>query len=146
MKIRERLEAFWSGEKPDRIPFTTYESKLPADWSDPVIRQMLADGLGVLRFVPTWETSYDEGVERIDWIGREKGQNVRRRIWRTPLGEVSAMWADDWQQKYFLETAEDYRVMIYIAQHTHYAPSYAAFHTRRQPRIRRLYDEFEPGL
>ena len=62
MRTRERLAAFWSGEQPDRIPFTTYENKIPPDWSDPVIRQMLADGLGVLRFIPTWSARYDGDV------------------------------------------------------------------------------------
>lgn len=130
MNIRERLEAFWSGERPDRIPFTTYESKLPADWSDPVIRQMFADGLGVLRFVPTWAVRHDGDVQGIEQNGWEAGRKVRSQVWRTPLGEVSALWTDDWQQKYYLETADDYRVMTYIARHTHYSPDYAAFHTQ----------------
>ena len=130
MLVRERLEAFWSGERPDRIPFTTYESKLPPDWSDPVIRQMLNDGLGVLRFVPTWAVRYDGDVQLIEQNGWDGNQRVRRQVWRTPLGEVSALWTDDWQQKYFLETAEDYRIMTYIVKHTHYSADYAAFRTQ----------------
>ncbi len=130
MRIRERLAAFWSGEQPDRIPFTTYENKIPPDWSDPVIRQMLADGLGVLRFIPTWSARYDGDVQWIEQLSWEGGRKVRQQVCRTPAGEVSALWTDDWQQKYFLETAEDYRVMIYIARHTHYAADYAAFRTQ----------------
>lgn len=131
MLIRERLEAFWSGERPDRIPFTTYENKIPPDWSDPVIRQMLRDGLGVIRFVPTYSIRYEGEVQIIDQNGWEGSRNVRRQIWRTPLGEVSALWVDNWQQKYFLETAEDYRVMTYIAKHTRYTADYAAFNTQQ---------------
>ncbi len=130
MLIRARLEAFWSGERPDRIPFTTYESKLPLDWNDPVIRQMLNDGLGVLRFIPTWAVRYDGDVHLIEQNGWDGKQKVRRQVWRTPLGEVSATWTDDWQQKYFLETAQDYRIMTYVVKHTHYAADYAAFHTQ----------------
>jgi len=126
MNIRDRLEAFWSGERPDRIPFTSYESKLPSDWSDPVIQQMFADGLGLLRFIPTWETRYDQ-VEVRDETHREAGQLVRRLLWRTPVGEVQASWTDGWQQKFFLETAEDYRVLNFVAQHTHITPAYASF-------------------
>lgn len=126
MQIRDRLEAFWSGERPDRIPFTTYKSKLPSDWSDPVIRQMFVDGLGVLHFVPTWETHYDN-VEVSDQTHIEAGQRVRRLAWRTPLGELDATWTDDWQQKFFLETAADYRVLTYIVRHTHDTPAYASF-------------------
>lgn len=130
MIIRERLEAFWSGEQPDRIPFTTYENKIPPDWSDPVIRQMVKDGLGVLRFIPTWSTRYDGDVQVVEQNGWEGDRKMRRQVWRTPLGEVSALWTDDWQQKYFLETAQDYRVITYIARHTQYAADYAAFHTQ----------------
>jgi hypothetical protein len=130
MRIRERLEAFWSGERPDRVPFTTYESKLPLDWSDPVIVQMLKDGLGVLRFVPTWAIRYSGDVQVIEQNGWEGNQMVRRQVWRTPLGEVSALWTDNWQQKYFLETAEDYRILTYIAKHAEYTADYAAFHTQ----------------
>lgn len=27
MNIHEKLEAFWSGEKPDRIPYTIYQNE-----------------------------------------------------------------------------------------------------------------------
>lgn len=124
--VREQLEAFWSGERPDRIPFTTYESKIPADWSDPVIQQMFADGLGVLRFVPTWETEY-ENVAISDETVTIGGREMQRQTWRTPVGDLSATWAGEWHQKYFLETADDYRVMTYIVQHTQTRPAYDAF-------------------
>jgi hypothetical protein len=124
--IRERLVAFWSGEKPDTIPFTTYENKIPADWGDPVIQQMFADGLGVLRFIPTWETVYNN-VEVIEETKKVNGQAVRRQVWRTPVGELEAIWAEGWHQKYFLESAEDYRVMRYIVEQTEYRPAYESF-------------------
>lgn len=124
--VRERLEAFWSGERPDRIPFTTYESKLPPDWSDPVIQQMFADGLGVLRFIPTWRTTLHE-VEVIEQTTSVGGQTLRHQVWRTPVGEISAEWLNGWEQRYPLVTAQDYRVMTYIAQHTDIAPDYESF-------------------
>ncbi len=124
--IRERLEAFWSGERPDRIPFTTYENKIPPDWRDPVIQRMFEGGLGVVRFVPTWKTTY-RNVEVVEQSYIENGESRRRQIWRTPVGEIDATWIQDWPQKYFLESPEDYRVMTYIAKHTEYAPAYESF-------------------
>jgi len=126
MTIRDRLEAFWSGEKPEQIPYTTYENKIPSDWRDPVIQQMFADGLGVLRFIPTWETFYQD-VEVINERTMVNGQSMRRQVWRTPIGELEAIWAQDWHQKYFLETAEDYSVMRYIVEQTEYRPAYESF-------------------
>ena len=124
--IRERLEAFWSGEKPEIIPFTTYENKIPSDWRDPVIQQMFADGLGVLRFIPTWETVHFN-VEINDETIIVDHHPTRRQIWHTPVGELEAIWVQGWQQKYFLETAEDYNVMRYIVEHTDYRPAYESF-------------------
>ena len=84
--IRERLEAYWSGERPDRIPFTTYENKIPTDWSDPVIRKMLREGLGVLRFVPTYEASYDSGIDVIHQSGHDGQRAVAPTDLAHPFG------------------------------------------------------------
>ena len=124
--VRENLEAFWAGEKPDKIPYTTYENKIPSDWSDPVIQKMFADGLGVLRFIPTWNTVY-RNVEIIDDTTTKDGHPVFRRVWRTPVGELESLQTQGWHQKYPLETREDYRVMKYIVEHTEYSPAYQAF-------------------
>lgn len=129
MTVRERLEAFWSGEKPDVIPYTTYENKIPSDWSDPVIQKMFADGLGVLRFIPTWETHY-HNVEIIDDTTMVDGHPLYRRVWRTPVGELENLQTRGWQQKYPLETREDYRVMQYIVEHTEYHPAYESFNSQ----------------
>jgi hypothetical protein len=127
--IRERLEAFWSGEQPDTIPFTTYENKIPSNWRDPVIQQLFADGLGVIRFIPTWETVY-RNVDVLDQTETINGQSHRRQVWRTPVGDVEAVWVQNWHHKYFLETADDYRVMTYIVEHTNTRPAYAPFETQ----------------
>ncbi len=124
--IRERLEAFWLGERPDTIPFTTYENKIPPDWGDPVIQQMFADGLGVIRFIPTWDTVYRD-MDMIDDTTTINGQMLHRQMWRTPIGEIVATWTQNWHQKYFLETPDDYRVMTYIVEHTDYVPNYESF-------------------
>ncbi|MCD4685991.1 MAG: hypothetical protein K8S97_08645 [Anaerolineae bacterium] len=127
--IRERLEAFWSGERPSAIPFTTYESIIPSDWRDPVIQQMFADGLGVLRSVPNWDAVY-HNVDVTDDTTTIDGQTQRRQVWRTPVGDVDARWVDHWQEKHVLETAADYRVMTYIVEHTEYVPAYETFATQ----------------
>ncbi|MBN1565215.1 MAG: hypothetical protein JXA10_15325 [Anaerolineae bacterium] len=124
--IRERLAAFWAGERPAAIPYTTYANKIPSDWSDPVIQQMFADGLGVLRFIPTWTTTYRD-IDVIDETITTNDTPQTRQIWRTPVGEISATWTQNWHQKYFLETPDDYRVMTYIVEHTDYAPAYESF-------------------
>lgn len=124
--IRERLEAFWAGERPTRIPYTTYENKIPSDWSDPVLQQMFADGLGVMRFVRNWDMVY-HNIDVADDTKTINGQTHRRQVWRTPVGDLEAFWVDNWQEKHVLETATDYRTMTYIVEHTEYIPAYEAF-------------------
>lgn len=126
LSLAERLEAFWSGDILDRIPFTTYSNKIPPDWSDPVIQQMFADGLGVVRFMPTWRVSTRE-VEFRRETSTSGGDSLRRDAWHTPVGTITATWKNDWQQTYFLETPADYRVMTYVVERTDAAPAYAPF-------------------
>jgi hypothetical protein len=126
MDLREQLAAFWAGERPDQIPYTIYQSKLPPV-DHPVVQQMFADGLGVTCFVPTWEVSYDASIDIRDDFTRQDGRQLHRQTWRTPVGEIFATWTEDWHQKYFLATAEDYRVMMYIVEHTTLAAAYESF-------------------
>jgi hypothetical protein len=48
----------------------------------------------------------------------ENGRPIRRVVQRTSVGEIWAEWADNWQQKYWLETPADYRVMMRIVKNT----------------------------
>jgi len=126
MTLREQLAAFWAGERPDQIPYTIYQSKLPPV-DHPVVQGMFANGLGVTCFVPTWEVTYHASIDMRDDVTLRDGVRHRRQTWRTPLGEIDATWVEDWHQTYFLETAEDYRVMTYIVEHTAIEPAYESF-------------------
>ena len=35
LSIQERIEAFWSGEQPDRIPYTIYQNEWKHTAADP---------------------------------------------------------------------------------------------------------------
>ena len=53
MNIHERLEAFWSGEKPDRIPYTIYQNEWRHTKNDPAWLPLFEAGLGVTWQVPS---------------------------------------------------------------------------------------------
>jgi hypothetical protein len=131
MNIHERLEAFWAGERPDQIPYTIYQNEWRHTQNDPAWEPMYAAGLGVTWHIPSWQaertnlTVHDEEAT-VD------GKVERRQVLQTPVGEVSARWVDGWQQKYYLETPADYRVMTYIAQHTTITPAYERFLDRQR--------------
>lgn len=126
MNIRQRLEAFWSGERPDRIPFTIYQNEWRHTADDPAWQAMFENGLGVTYHVPSFH-SHATGVEYDVDSYEEGGKNIRRRTVRTPVGEMYEIHADGWRQKFFLETAQDYEVMTYVARHAEIAPAYDQF-------------------
>jgi hypothetical protein len=43
------------------------------------------------------------------------------------VGEISATWANDWQQEYWLKSPDDYRVMTHIVRNTDIVPAYETF-------------------
>ena len=126
MDIRERLEAFWLGERPDQIPYTIYQNEWRHTADDPAWQELFNHGLGVTHHCPPfrWQA---EGVEYLTDSFEEKGKTVYRRTLRTPMGEVYETFIDNWRQKYLLETAEDYAVMTYVTRHTDILPAYDTF-------------------
>jgi len=126
MDIHERLEAFWAGEKPDRIPYTIYWWEWRSVQDDPAWRAMFDAGLGVTKHIGTWAAT-TPGLECLTESKAENGVRVERRTLRTPVGEVFGVWASGWCQKYWLTTPEDYRVMTWIVRNTVIRPAYDEF-------------------
>lgn len=131
MDIQERLEVFWSGDRPDQIPFTIYQNEWRHTADDPAWQELFQNGLGVTWHIPSvrWEA---DGVEYVNDSFQEDGKTVERRTVRTPVGEVYETFIDGWRQKFFLETAEDYAVMTYVARQTEIFPAYDAFLSAEQ--------------
>ncbi len=126
MDIRERLMAFWAGDRPDQIPYTTYFSKDRNMLNDPRWAPFFDRGLGVTFHVyPYSEKTHDVEIVERNWV--ENGVQVRRQTQRTPVGDISATWANGWHQTYWLKSPEDYRVMTYIVEHTETLPRFEGY-------------------
>lgn len=132
MPLRERLEAFWKGEKPDRVPYTSYRRFVLDLYREPGFRELVRDGFGVTWNVPTYKMTPRRAEHRADAL---PGGLTRNSI-RTPLGEIhelnrkgkSASYLLDWPEKRFLETREDYRVMTWAVEDMAVEPAYDEFH------------------
>ncbi len=127
MNIHERLEAFWSGEKPDRIPYTIYHNEWKHFAKDPAWEPMYKNGLGVVYHLSCFEEAVNGEVEYERLVYDEGGRDFERITAKTPIGEIYTINAEGWCQKHWLETSEDYRVMTYIVEHTDVIPSYDKF-------------------
>lgn len=124
MNIRERLETFWSGERPDVIPFTIYQNEWRHTQDDPAWQGLYEKGLGVTWHLRTTKDVWPSGVEMRDETATENGKTLHKRVISTPIGEVYELYDNDWRQKHFLETAEDYAVMTYLAKNLDIIPCY----------------------
>lgn len=126
LSVRERIELFWAGERPDKIPYTIYQNEWRHTANDPAWISMYKKGLGVTWHLPTVQEIRHEVEVRVEenWMD---GKRHLRRVLKTPIGEISETFIDDWQQKFLLETAQDYAVMTWIVNHTELRPCFEEF-------------------
>jgi len=125
MDPRERIEAFWAGDRPDQIPYTVYwwEWRHLAD--DSTWQPMFEQGLRVTYQVCT----VDRKTKNVDYFEdqfEQNGRKLTRQTMRTPIGEIYTISDHGWTQKYWIQTAQDYKVMKYIVEHTELVPNYEA--------------------
>ncbi|TVR55570.1 MAG: hypothetical protein EA426_14900 [Spirochaetaceae bacterium] len=131
MTIRERLEAFWAGERPDEIPYTIYHTKWEDAQDDPSWAQLFEDGLGLTFKEYPFRLEHKD-LDVIQREAVENGRSVRHVTWRTSRGEISARWTDGWQEEHRLKSAEDYRVMTHIVENTEIVAEYDSFGVAEQ--------------
>jgi len=124
--IREQLHAFWSGQRPEQIPYTIYYGAVQYAAGDPTWEALYKSGLGVTCYRPTFAVTYHNVTFDAEAYTQD-GKEFLRRIQRTPVGEIDAVWINGWHSKYWVETPADYRVMNYIAAHTEIVPDYVVY-------------------
>jgi hypothetical protein len=128
VSIRDQLEAFWSGDRPDRIPYTIYYWEWRHMADDPRWHKLYEMGLGVTWNIPTIQYR-TTGVEYRSETRQEQGKTFERRTVDTPVGSIYETFVDGWRQKFMLETAQDYAVMTHLVRHTQVLPDYDPFLT-----------------
>lgn len=126
MKPIERFQAFWAGEKPDVIPLSIYGFFCGQVPRDPAWTDLFERGL-----VPTWGCgtfkSTTRDLEYVNDSFEENGRTYGRSTMKTPVGRIFTTYLAGWRQKPWLTTAEDYRVMTWIAEHTEITPDTSYF-------------------
>ncbi len=126
MNFREAMEAFWSGECPDRIPYSIYDWEWRHTASDPRWHALFDLGMGISWHFPTFER-LTPGVEVVEESRRENGHTMVRRTLKTDFGSIYETYVDGWQRKFLLESPEDYAVMTRIVQQSDVRPAYDQF-------------------
>ena len=131
MDVREQIDAFWSGQRPDQIPYTIYDWEWRHTADDPRWQPLYDLGLGVTWHIPTVERT-TPGVEFRRETHQEQGQTIERRTLETEIGSIYESFIDGWRQKFMLETAEDYAVMTHIVRQTQLRPVYEEYLAQEQ--------------
>ena len=121
MTFRERIEAFWSGDKPDVIPYSIYAWIYNSCSDDPAWAPMIEAGLGLTHHVFAYDMDLRD-VEVTDVTGKEDGHIVRRLTYATSVGSVTETCVDGWQGEHFVKTPEDYHTMAHIVDSTGVTP------------------------
>lgn len=132
MNIRERMDTFFSGERPDQIPFTIYQNEWRHTASDPTWQNLFKLGMGVTWHIPPFQEKLDSQIKFESLQYTEEGKNIVRNIYKSPIGDIVESFVDDWQTEYFLKTAQDYRVFTYMVRHTQISPDYENWHRKEQ--------------
>jgi len=126
MNFRESMEAFWSGDCPNRIPYSIYDWEWRHTADDPRWQALFDLGMGISWHFPTFER-LTPGVEVVEESCREDSHTIVRRTLKTDFGSIYETYVDGWQRKFLLETPEDYAVMTRIVQQSDVRPAYEQF-------------------
>ncbi len=117
MDVKERLEAVFAGEKPDRIPYSLYHFEAEKLYGAPAFEKLLRAGLGVTYHLDAVQHHCPVLEYREEHV-QEKGKDICRIRMITPKGELFSIYEDGWARKFYLETKEDYALMTYIVKNT----------------------------
>jgi hypothetical protein len=126
MTNRERTLAVLKGEKPDRIPFTTCDWKIPCGENK---RRLVERGLVPMRSYPRFRMEHP----RCEWRMTtyiEDGVKYEREFVRSPKGEVTALFVPGQtcnvrkQIEYWIKGEKDCGPLMFMARNTVFRPAY----------------------
>jgi hypothetical protein len=142
MTHRERFLAVLEGRKPDRIPWVprldiwynyhTRRNNMPSGYRGlglDAIRRKLGAGHAARD-----GTVYKKVCEGFEIKEKFIGNELHRHL-ITPIGAVTEILVRDpdfpegdyLHKEHFIKQVEDYKVMEYVEQHTHYEPDYPSY-------------------
>lgn len=85
MDIRKRIEAFWGGEKPDKIPYTVLGYLWEAQKDAPEWEGLFKKGLGVTKFLTNYAPKWANTESKITSYD-DNGKKIKRTTYITPVG------------------------------------------------------------
>ena len=134
MTNRQRVLAVLKGDRPDRIPFTIYDWKVPWGYDKRKLRQR---GLTMRRWVSGWRAEYPH-CELKTVCYTEDGQQYEREIVTTPKGEVFSVFKPGQtcnvrrQEEFWIKGEPDYEPLMFMVNDAVIVPDYGPIESARQ--------------
>jgi hypothetical protein len=131
MEPKERVESVLKRKKPDKIPFTVYENKLPQCSVERILRN---NGLCILKRTSVYKIVYpDISFKTITYT--ENGIEYIKTLIDTPLGQLettrrktsSTEEFTSWRVTHIFKKPEDYKKILYMVKNAKYIPDYKRF-------------------
>ncbi|MCM8809221.1 MAG: uroporphyrinogen decarboxylase family protein [Candidatus Omnitrophica bacterium] len=131
MEPKERVEFVLRRKKPDKIPFTIYENKLPQCTVERILRNR---GLCIVKRTSVYKTVYPNlNFKNITYT--EQGITYTKTIISTPLGELEITYRKtdktgdftSWRITHLFKTPDDYKKIIFMVKDAKYIPDYERF-------------------
>ncbi|MCM8803687.1 MAG: uroporphyrinogen decarboxylase family protein [Candidatus Omnitrophica bacterium] len=130
MKPKERVEFVLKRKKPDKIPFTIYENKLPQCEVERILRN---SGLCIIKRISVYKIIYQD-INFKTIIYTENGVEYTKRIIATPYGELeetsrktSETEFTTWRISHIFKTPDDYKKILFMVRNAKYIPDYENF-------------------
>jgi hypothetical protein len=125
MTPRQRVLAVLRGERPDKVPFTIYESMIP---QCAVERKLRNDGLCIVhRRCPAWKEQ-NPGCTWESHRFEQEGRPRVRHLIRTPVGDLTSLSepaeTTSWTLEHLFKGPQDYRALCYLEEHRTYQADY----------------------
>lgn len=126
MTNRQRVYAVLNGERPDRVPFTTYEWKIPWGYDK---RKLCERGLVMMQRFPGWRVAYPHcELKTVSYT--ENGKGYEREIVTTPKGQITSLFLPGQtcnvrrQEEYWIKGESDYEPLMFMVNDAVFTPAY----------------------
>jgi hypothetical protein len=126
---RERVLTVLAGEKPDRVPFIIWDTKLP---TPEIEARLLELGACIIVKSTVWDSRLDGvDVRREPLPANADGHARTRTVYRTAAGEVSEVHSNmpgtSWLEKHLFESPADYDALEALLRARRYTPAFDVF-------------------
>ena len=126
MTNRQRVQAVLRGNRPDKIPFTIYDWKIPWGYDKRKLRER---GLVMMERFPGWRAEYPH-CELTMLTFTQDGHKYEREIVKTPRGEITSLFLPDQtcnvrkQVEFWIKEEADYEPLMFMINDTVVHPAY----------------------